>query len=341
VTAGAVLAFLFFNFPPASIYLGDAGSLSLGFLLAGVGLVSSSKATTALAIAIPVVSLGLPILDTSLAVVRRLLRGEGFYRRDLGHIHHRLQKLGHSPREVALLLYAACAILALASLILLSPDMAAVGLVFLVIGAATFIGVQRLKIPELLELRRLITRGLQQPGVIARSVALREAAGGVSGAADVETVLTEMGRAFERTDFMEAEIRFMRKPGERDTDEVIWHWERPEPTEEGQDEPVETTRLRMSQSRLWQGSAAAEFWEARIPFVGPDAGAVVGWITVRRPLNGQTPAELDVLTKTLLPAVSQRVMAEREGVEQLELGPERRARETDRRPGGGRAVDVA
>ena len=322
VTAGAVLAFLFFNFPPASIYLGDAGSLSLGFLLAGVGLVASSKATTALAIAIPVVSLGLPILDTGLAVFRRLLRGEGIHRRDLGHIHHRLQKLGHSPRKVALLLYAVCAALALASLILLSPDMAAVGLVFMVVGAATFIGVQRLKIPEFLELRRLIARGVQQPGVIARSVALREAAGGFSGAADVQTMLVELGRAFEQTDFVEAEIRLMSKPGERETDEVVWHWERPEPEakEEPEEEPIEMTRLRTSKSRLWSGNAAAEFWEARIPFVGPDNGAVAGWITVRRPLNGHTPAELDVLTKTLLPEVSRRVLAARDEVEQLELG---------------------
>ena len=75
VTAGAVLGFLFFDFPPATVFLGDSGSLSLGFLLAGIGLVSSSKAATALAVAIPIVSLGLPILDTALAIFRRLLRG--------------------------------------------------------------------------------------------------------------------------------------------------------------------------------------------------------------------------------------------------------------------------
>ena len=337
ITAGAVLAFLFFNFPPASIYLGDAGSLSLGFLLGGLGLIASSKATTALAIAIPVVSLGLPVLDTSLAVVRRLLRGEGLHRRDLGHIHHRLQKLGHSPRQVALLLWGVCAILALASLILLSSDMAAVGLVFLVVGVATFIGVQRLKIPELLELRRLITRGLQQPGVIARSVALREAVSGVSEAPDVEAMLAHVGRAFEQTDFVEAEIRFMHKPGERETDEVVWHWERPqqEPAEEPEDEPIEVQRLRLSSSRLWARDASPEFWEARIPFLGPDANKVAGWITIRRPLDGHTPSEIAVLTKTLLPAVSRRVLAAREAAEQLELRDEQDAK------GRHEEVDVA
>jgi UDP-GlcNAc:undecaprenyl-phosphate GlcNAc-1-phosphate transferase len=331
ITAGAVLAFLFFNFPPASIYLGDAGSLSLGFLLGGLGLIASSKATTALAIAIPVVSLGLPILDTSLAVVRRLLRGEGFYRRDLGHIHHRLQKLGHSPRQVALLLWGVCAILSLASLILLSSDMAAVGLVFLVVGAATFIGVQRLKIPELLEFRRFIDRGLLQPAVIARSIALREAVAGISEAPDVEAMLAEVGRAFEKTDFLEAEIRFMHKPGERETDEVVWHWERSEqePVGESEDEPIEVKRMRHSSSRLWARNASAEFWEARVPFLGPDANTVAGWITVRRPLGGNALAELDVLTNTLLPVVSRRVLAAREAAEQLELSAEQDAKEQD------------
>ena len=331
ITAGAVLAFLLFNFPPASIYLGDSGSLSLGFLLGGLGLIASSKATTALAIAIPVVSLGLPILDTGLAIVRRLLRGEGLHRRDLGHIHHRLQKLGHSPRQVALLLYAVCATLALASLILLSPDMAAVGLVFMVVGAATFIGVQRLKIPELLEFRRFIDRGLQQPGVIARSIALREAVTGVSEARDVEAMLAEVGRIFEKTDFLEAEIRFMHKLGERETDEVVWHWERPvkESAEQPEDEPIEVKRLRLSSSRLWARASSAEFWEARVPFLGPDAASVAGWITVRRPLDGHTPAELDVLTNTLLPAVSRRVLAAREASEQLELRSEQGAKGRD------------
>ena len=82
VAAGAMVGFLFYNFPPASVYLGDAGSLALGFLLAGIGLVTSAKATTLLAVAIPVVSLGLPIMDTTLAVVRRTIRGESIARRD-------------------------------------------------------------------------------------------------------------------------------------------------------------------------------------------------------------------------------------------------------------------
>ncbi|HVE78067.1 MAG TPA: MraY family glycosyltransferase, partial [Gemmatimonadaceae bacterium] len=111
ILAGATLGFLIYNFPPASIFLGDSGSLFLGFMLAGVGLLSSQKSQTVVAVAIPVVALGLPVLDTALAITRRFLRGQPIFTADRSHIHHRLLSLGHSPKQVALLLYVACAIL--------------------------------------------------------------------------------------------------------------------------------------------------------------------------------------------------------------------------------------
>jgi hypothetical protein len=71
--AGALVGFLYFNFNPATIFLGDSGSLFLGFMLAGIGLLGSQKSPTVIAVAIPIVSLGLPVLDTALAVARRRL----------------------------------------------------------------------------------------------------------------------------------------------------------------------------------------------------------------------------------------------------------------------------
>ena len=94
ITAAAVLGFLHFNFPPATVFMGDAGSLFLGFLLASLGLASSVKAATVVAIFVPVVALGLPVLDTFLVVLRRVLRGERISKADRGHIHHRLVDLG-------------------------------------------------------------------------------------------------------------------------------------------------------------------------------------------------------------------------------------------------------
>lgn len=170
IVAGAVLGFLFFNFPPATVFLGNSGSLFVGFLLASLGLAGSSKATTVLAIAIPVVSLGLPVLDTLLAIVRRLIRGDRITQGDLGHIHHRLLDLVHSPRKVALILYASCAVFALASLMLLNPDHRTVGVVFFIVGAAVLVGVQRLRVPELLRLSRVIAQGAARRAVATQEV---------------------------------------------------------------------------------------------------------------------------------------------------------------------------
>src|SRR6266481_1445655 len=92
--AGVTLGFLRFNFHPATIFLGDSGSLFIGFMLAGLALAGSQKAPTMVAVAIPVVSLGLPILDVALAVIRRFLAGKPLFEGDKAHIHHKLVKRG-------------------------------------------------------------------------------------------------------------------------------------------------------------------------------------------------------------------------------------------------------
>ena len=88
--AGAVLGFLVFNFNPASIFMGDTGSMFLGFVLAAVSLKTSSKSGTAVAMLVPIISLGLPIMDTLLAMTRRMLLGRPMFSADKEHIHHRL-----------------------------------------------------------------------------------------------------------------------------------------------------------------------------------------------------------------------------------------------------------
>ena len=325
VTTGAVVGFLFYNFPPASVYLGDSGSLSVGCLLAGVGLVTSAKATTVLAIAIPVVSLGLPVLNTGLAVVRRLLKGQSVTARDLGHIHDRLRRLGHSPRRVALLMFGVSGLLALASILLLSPDLQLVGIVYAILGVAIFLGLQRLRVPEFLELRRTLARGLRQPRVIGRSVALREAVEALSDAGSLEEMLAEIGRAFEKTDFLEAEIRFVGEPGDRGTDEVVWTWERPEETDLELELPPGRGGLRVTRPSRPDGKPV--HWEARVPFVSRETGRVAGWITVRRPWGGYAPADFEVLANALMPAVHGKVGPRRHDQDQSQQpGPKQQSR---------------
>jgi UDP-GlcNAc:undecaprenyl-phosphate GlcNAc-1-phosphate transferase len=109
--AGAVLGFLFFNFNPASIFMGDTGSMFLGFALATTSIQASHRSPTAVALLVPVIALGLPIADTLLAMARRALRGAPLFSADRGHIHHRLLARGLSQRETVLTLYGFCACL--------------------------------------------------------------------------------------------------------------------------------------------------------------------------------------------------------------------------------------
>src|SRR6266567_3976559 len=103
---GALLGFLWFNFPPAKIYLGDGGAYFLGFQIGLLTLVSSQKGTVVAALVAPLFVMALPIVDTTLAIVRRGLRGLPIFRPDRKHIHHRLMDMGLSRRKVVLSLYA-------------------------------------------------------------------------------------------------------------------------------------------------------------------------------------------------------------------------------------------
>jgi UDP-GlcNAc:undecaprenyl-phosphate GlcNAc-1-phosphate transferase len=97
VLAGAVAGFFPYNFPRARIFLGDVGSTFIGLVLATISLLENRKATAAMTLLLPLVAIGLPVLDTVFAIVRRTARGRNPLRRDMGHLHHRLLRLGLSP----------------------------------------------------------------------------------------------------------------------------------------------------------------------------------------------------------------------------------------------------
>lgn len=133
--AGAVLGFLFYNFSPASIFMGDSGSLFLGLLLAATSLRTHQKSSAAVSLLVPIVALGLPIADTLLAMGRRAVNGRAMFIGDRDHIHHRLLRFGFTHRAAVLFLYGICLVLAAASLILAFSSSALIGLT-LVLGAA-------------------------------------------------------------------------------------------------------------------------------------------------------------------------------------------------------------
>jgi len=108
--AGALLGFLWYNFPPASIFLGDCGSMLVGLVVGVVAIQSSLKGPATVALAAPLALLTIPIFDTTAAILRRRLTGRSIYTTDRGHIHHCLLRGGYSTRRVLLLLSILCLI---------------------------------------------------------------------------------------------------------------------------------------------------------------------------------------------------------------------------------------
>jgi len=123
IVAGAAFGFLIYNFNPATIFMGDSGSLMLGFLLAALSIQGVLKTAAAVSLIFPLIILALPILDTSFVILKRLKYRQPIYQADRWHFHHRFSNIGFSQRRTALYLYAWCASLsALALAIRFVPD---------------------------------------------------------------------------------------------------------------------------------------------------------------------------------------------------------------------------
>ena len=116
--AGAGLGLLPFNLPPASVYLGDSGALLLGFILGSLSIRAATGVGAEVFVAVPIVALGFPLLDTLLATVRRVLDRRHPLLGDEDHIHHRLEVAGFGPRGLLLVIYAVSGLFAAAAIVL-------------------------------------------------------------------------------------------------------------------------------------------------------------------------------------------------------------------------------
>lgn len=213
--AGAILGFLRFNFNPATIFLGDCGSLFIGFILSALALEGAQKAPTVIAVAIPVVSFGLPILETALSVLRRLISGRPVFTADREHIHHKLLQRGLSHRQVVVVLYAVSALFALLSLFLLWPTGSTLGLVLAVLGTGIWIGVQHLGYLEFGELRRVAQRTIEQRVIVINNLAIRRATEELKVASDYLQLCRILEAAFSNNDFDGFDLTARLLPGER------------------------------------------------------------------------------------------------------------------------------
>jgi UDP-GlcNAc:undecaprenyl-phosphate/decaprenyl-phosphate GlcNAc-1-phosphate transferase len=212
--AGAILGFLRYNFNPATIFLGDSGSLFIGFLLSALALAGAQKAPTIVAVAIPVVSFGLPILETSLSILRRLISGRPVFTADREHIHHKLLQHGLTHRQVVIVLYGVSAVFALLSLFLLWPTGSSLGLVLAVLGIGIWIGVQRLGYLELGELGRVAQRTFEQRQIFINNLSIRRATEELKVARDYDQIRRVLEAAFSSNDFDGFDVRFKLFPGE-------------------------------------------------------------------------------------------------------------------------------
>jgi UDP-GlcNAc:undecaprenyl-phosphate/decaprenyl-phosphate GlcNAc-1-phosphate transferase len=212
--AGAILGFLRYNFNPATIFLGDSGSLFIGFLLSALALAGAQKAPTIVAVAIPVVSFGLPILETSLSILRRLISGRPVFTADREHIHHKLLQHGLTHRQVVIVLYAVSAVFALLSLFLLWPTGGSLGLVLAVLGIGIWIGVQRLGYLELGELHRVAQRTFEQRQIFINNMAIRRAREELKAARDYDQIRRILEAAFTSNDFDGFDVTVKLFPGE-------------------------------------------------------------------------------------------------------------------------------
>ena len=285
---GALTGFLRYNFNPASIFLGDSGSLFIGFLLAALSVTGTQKASTAVAVAIPLMAFALPVIDTGFALARRFVSGKPLFEGDREHIHHKLLERGWSQRRVAFALYGVCALFGLLALLFASDggEGKLTGLILLITGAAIILTAGRLRYHEVDEVRAGLRRNIGERKIrAANHISVRRASQSLSKAATLGELFAAVREVLELGEFVYATVQLGRG-GDFDTSEralaleegdrrlrgaevrgglVCWDWERGD---------VEAAEV--------QGSHF--FWTLRLPLSTDTAGW--GYINLYREFGG-------------------------------------------------------
>lgn len=178
--AGALLGFLFFNFNPATVFLGDSGALLIGYLLGCFGILWNEHHATAVGMAVPLFAMTVPLADLIISIVRRTLKAQAIFSPDRGHTHHRLLDSGISVRASALTLYGAAIAGGSFGLLLLYSELNSKGsnsttmqVVVLVAAAGSLVaGIWQLRYAEFEVARQLLFNG-EFRNVVAQKVRLR------------------------------------------------------------------------------------------------------------------------------------------------------------------------
>ena len=202
VLCGAVAGFLRYNFNPASIFLGDSGALFIGFLLAAMSVLGTQKASTAVAIFVPVLAFGFPVVDTAMTMARRVVSRKPVFQGDNEHIHHMLLARGWSQRRVALVLYGVCAAFGLLALIFPASGSKLTGFMMFVISVAVIIAVGHLRYHEVDEIRAGVKRTVADRRLrVANNIRVRRAALALSKASDLHEMFEAMRHMLDFGEF--------------------------------------------------------------------------------------------------------------------------------------------
>lgn len=142
--AGSALGFLQHNFNPAKIFMGDTGSMFLGYMLAAISVLGMVKSAATIALIVPILALGLPIMDTAFAIIRRFMNGRPIFKPDRGHLHHCLLDMGLTQKQAVLLMYVISGCLGISAIALTEVNKSLGVIIVLVLLAAAFIGARKI-----------------------------------------------------------------------------------------------------------------------------------------------------------------------------------------------------
>jgi UDP-GlcNAc:undecaprenyl-phosphate GlcNAc-1-phosphate transferase len=202
---GALLGFLLFNFNPASVFLGDSGSLTIGFLLGSCAVIWSAKSATFLGMAAPLMILMIPFVDTSLTILRRFIRQQPIFVGDRSHIHHRLLARGLTQRHVVLILYAVSATADIVSLLLSRlPDWRG-GLILVGLFVAVIFGIHQLRYVEFGTAARMLLTGAFRR-LLNGQISLEAFKEQLEGASDPDTCWQVIRNCYAEFGFSRVEI---------------------------------------------------------------------------------------------------------------------------------------
>lgn len=203
--SGALIGFLRYNFNPASIFLGDSGALLIGFLLAALSVEGSQKASTAVAVAIPLMAFGLPVVDTAFTMLRRFISRKPLFTGDREHIHHMLLERGWSQKRAALVLYGVCAVFGLLTLLFVESSEHTTGVVLFVLGISIMLAVSHLRYHEIEEIKASVKRNVgDRRARGANNITVRRVSRNLSSAGTLAELFEAVVEVLEVGEFSQA-----------------------------------------------------------------------------------------------------------------------------------------